>query len=139
MDVPLPEGCAAGSVHALEAACRTRLGGLGVSAFCEFTCGDPVGPAAPQFRRGDADDNGSLQLTDGIFILNFLFLGGSDPVCGDAADADNNGAIQLTDGIFILNFLFLGGQAPVQPGLECGEDTEQPDDALGCETFNSCA
>ena len=138
VDVPLPEGCGGGSVHALEAACRTRLGGLGVSAFCEFTCGDPVGPASPQFRRGDADDNGSLQLTDGIFILNFLFLGGSDPVCGDAADADNNGAIQLTDGIFILNFLFLGGQAPVQPGLECGEDTAQPDDALGCETFNSC-
>ena len=138
VDVPLPEGCGGGSVHALEAACRTRLGGLGVSAFCEFTCGDPVGPASPQFRRGDADDNGSLQLTDGIFILNFLFLGGSDPVCGDAADADNNGAIQLTDGIFILNFLFLGGQTPVQPGLECGEDTAQPDDALGCETFNSC-
>ena len=112
MDVPLPEGCGGGSVHALEAACRTRLGGLGVSAFCEFTCGDPVGPAAPQFRRGDADDNGSLQLTDGIFILNFLFLGGADPVCGDAADADNNGAIQLTDGIFILNFLFLGGDSP---------------------------
>ena len=138
VDVPLPEGCGAGSVHALEAACRTRLGGLGVSAFCEFTCGDPVGPAGPQFRRGDADDNGSLQLTDGIFILNFLFLGGAAPVCGDAADADNNGAIQLTDGIFILNFLFLGGQAPVQPGLECGEDTAQPDDGLGCETFSSC-
>ena len=44
----------------------------------------------------------------------------------------------MTDGIFILNFLFLGGQTPVQPGLECGEDTAQPDDALGCETFNSC-
>ena len=70
--------------------------------------------------------------------MNFLFLGGAAPVCGDAADADNNGAIQLTDGIFILNFLFLGGQAPVQPGLECGEDTAQPDDGLGCETFSSC-
>ncbi|MEE3180706.1 MAG: hypothetical protein VX288_02265 [Planctomycetota bacterium] len=139
VDVPLPEGCGDGSVHALEVACRTRLGRLGISAFCEFTCGEPVGPAAPRFRRGDADDNGALQLTDGIYILNFLFLGGSDPVCGDAADADNNGAIQLTDGIFILNFLFLGGQAPAQPGLECGEDTEQPDDGLGCETFSSCA
>jgi len=57
---------------------------------------------------------------------------------GDAADADNNGAIQLTDGIFILNFLFLGGEAPPAPGLDCGEDTDDPDDALGCETFDSC-
>ena len=139
VDAPLPEDCEAGSVHALEVACRTRLGRLGISAFCEFTCGGPVEPGGPRFRRGDPDDNGSIQLTDGIFILNFLFLGGSDPICFDAADADNNGSVQLTDGIFILNFLFLGGEAPPAPGLDCGEDTAEPDDGLGCETFNSCA
>ena len=139
VDAPLPEDCEAGNPHALEVACRTRLGRLGISAFCEFTCGGPVEPGGPRFRRGDPDDNGSIQLTDGIFILNFLFLGGSDPICFDAADADNNGSVQLTDGIFILNFLFLGGEAPPAPGLDCGEDTAEPDDGLGCETFNSCA
>ena len=139
VDVALPEACEPGSIHAMEVACRNRLGRLGRSAFCEFTCpDDDVVPGGPQFRRGDGDDNGSIQLTDGIFILNFLFLGGSDPICFDAADADDNGAIQLTDGIFILNFLFLGGDAPPAPGLDCGEDTDDPDDALGCETFDSC-
>ena len=53
-------------------------------------------------------------------------------------DPDDNGAIQLTDGIFILNFLFLGGTPPPAPGLDCGEDPEDPNDELGCETFNGC-
>ena len=90
----------------MEVACRNRLGRIGQSAFCEFTCPDDViDPAGPRFRRGDPD---------------------------------NNGAIQLTDGIFILNFLFLGGEAPPAPGLDCGEDPAEPDDGLGCETFDSC-
>ena len=79
VDAPLPEDCEAGNPHALEVACRTRLGRLGISAFCEFTCGGPVEPGGPRFRRGDPDDNGSIQLTDGIFILNFLFLGRAAP------------------------------------------------------------
>ena len=123
----------------MEVACRNRLGRIGQSSFCEFTCpADIIDPAEPRFRRGDPDNNGAIQLTDGIFILNFLFLGGADPICFDAADADNNGSVQLTDGIFILNFLFLGGEAPPAPGLDCGEDPAEPDDGLGCETFNSC-
>ena len=82
-----------------------------------------------------------MNLTDAIFNLNYLFLGGAAPTCMDASDADNNGSLQLTDGIFILNYLFiggLGGDAPPAPGLDCGEDTDDPDDALGCETFDSC-
>ena len=95
----------------------------------------------PVFHRADPDDNGAIQLTDGIFILNFLFLGGASPSCFDAADADDNGSVQLTDGIFILNFLFLGGDAPPAPGMPglgpCGPDTEA-DDPIGCDSYTSC-
>ena len=51
--------------------------------------------AGPVFYRADADDNGAVQLTDGIFILNFLFLGGAPPStpgldCGeDPVDPDD--------------------------------------------------
>ena len=86
-----------------------------------------------EFIRGDPDENGAVQLTDGIFILNFLFLGGDSPGCFDAADADNNGAIQMTDGIYILNFLFLGGAAMPAPYPECGIDEGAGQDLLDCE------
>ena len=107
---------------------------------CEADAGCQV-VKGPVFNRGDPDDNGSVQLTDGIFILNFLFIGGAAPVCFDSADADNNGSVQLTDGIYLLNFLFLGGAAPVEPGTSaspCGPDPAEPEDALGCESYSSC-
>ena len=72
-----------------------------------------------------------VQLTDGIFILNFLFLGGDAPGCLEAADADDNGTIQMTDGIYILNFLFLGGGAMPAPHPDCG--TSEEAGAPGCE------
>ncbi|MFP6737771.1 MAG: thrombospondin type 3 repeat-containing protein, partial [Planctomycetota bacterium] len=98
--------------------------------------------AGPVFYRADADDNGSVQLTDGIYILNFLFLGGAAPPCFDSADADDNGAVQLTDGIFILNFLFLGGGAPPAPGMPgmgaCGPDPDGDVDGIGCDSYTQC-
>ena len=99
--------------------------------------GDPE-PAVPQFVRGDSDDNGLLNLTDAVFIFNFLFFGGASPSCFEACDADNNGILQLTDGIFMLNFLFLGGEAIPAPRDRCGPDPASPPDNFDCESFNGC-
>ena len=96
------------------------------------------GPPEPVFVRGDADDNGIVNLTDAIFNLNYLFIGGAEPTCQDSADADNNGSLQLTDGVFILMFLFNGGAPPPDPGVECGVDPADPADGIACDIYNSC-
>ena len=89
------------------------------------------------FRRGDANDDGRVDISDSIFVLNHLFLGGETPPCRDAADADDNGALELTDGVFINSFLFLGGNAPPAPGVAvCAEDPTE--DALGCRPLAPC-
>ena len=88
------------------------------------------------FLRGDADGTGVTNITDGIYVLNFLFLGGDDPPCADAADADDSGVINITDGIYILNFLFLGGDDPPPPLRTCGVDPT--DDAVGCAQSPVC-
>ena len=96
-----------------------------------------VEPPGVVFRRGDVDANGSMQLTDGVFTLLYLFSGGGEPPCLEAADADDNGALQLTDAVFVLLFLFSGGDAPVAPGpFECGSDTGAVD--LGCGEYDTC-
>ena len=98
---------------------------------------EPEAPPEIRFIRGDADANGALQLTDGIRILNALFMGSSMPGCLDAGDADDNGVIQLTDGIVIFQFLFLGGAMPADPGpFNCGPDPT--DDGIGCEAYEGC-
>jgi hypothetical protein len=81
------------------------------------------GGGEANFRRGDADDNGAVNITDGIFLLGYLFLGGETPPCLDAADANDDSAVSITDGIHILNALFLGGPQPLPPGPNtCGPD-----------------
>ena len=94
-------------------------------------------PAEDLFRRGDADANGAMQLTDAVFVLLYLFSGGGEPPCMEASDADNNGALQLTDAVYVLLYLFSGGDAPPAPGPgECGPDTGDVD--LGCGVYDSC-
>ena len=101
------------------------------------------GGGGTQFHRGDTNDDGGLDLTDGVRIFNFLFLGGEAPTCREAADANNSGDVDLTDGVSILNFLFQGGPAPAAPGptnQACGLDPDaagSPGD-LGCESYNNC-
>ncbi|MEM7262784.1 MAG: LamG-like jellyroll fold domain-containing protein [Planctomycetota bacterium] len=56
-------------------------------------CDDPPPPGGNRFLRGDADASGAINITDGIFVLNFLFLGGGDPPapypdCGTVEDGD---------------------------------------------------
>jgi hypothetical protein len=84
--------------------------------------GEP--PPADEFRRGDTDGTGRVDITDALVIFNFLFLGGRAPACRDTADTDDDGAIILTDGIVILNVIFLGSGSIAAPGFTaCGPDT----------------
>ena len=116
-----------------------RVRGLAVAFVCSLMLWASLGARleADSFVRGDPNGDGSINMTDVISTLNFLFLGGSTPGCLDAADADNNGVVQLTDGIYTLNFLFSGGAQPPAPWPECGED--QLADELGCVEYSPCA
>ena len=92
---------------------------------------------AAGFRRGDASGDGGVDITDGVFVLNFLFLGARAPTCFDAGDADDNGTLELTDAVRILNFLFLGGPPPSDPGpVDCG--TDPSDDSLVDCSYEAC-
>lgn len=88
------------------------------------------------FQRGDADASATFNITDGIFILNFLFLGGREPPCLDSADTDDSGAIDLADGIRLFNFFFMGGPPPSDPFRSCGVDVTADD--LTCRSFEPC-
>jgi hypothetical protein len=94
-------------------------------------------PQGTLFMRGDGNADGEVNITDGIFSLNFLFLGGPQPPCLEASDANDDGEVNITDGIYILNFLFLGGPGPADPGASCGPDPVGSLD-VGCERYDKC-
>lgn len=89
------------------------------------------------FRRGDVDSSGTLDLTDALRVLGYLFLGSGEPDCLETADADDSGRVELTDALRILNYLFLGGLVlppPGPPPFECGQDpVDSPD--VTCQTY----
>ena len=96
---------------------------------------------AKTFVRGDADSNGRIELTDGIRILEFLFLAGPPPTCLDAADGDDDGRLRITDAVRIFLWLFGDVAILADPGprqdfavyesSDCGVDTTN--DRLDCE------
>jgi len=88
-----------------------------------------------EFRRGDANGDGNIDISDPVETLNYLFLGGARPGCLDAADTNGDGAVGLSDAIFELAFLFVEGDAPPPPFEECGDASELG--AIGCEESTS--
>jgi hypothetical protein len=98
-------------------------------------------PGRPEFHRGDTTGEGTLNITDGVAIFNWLFLGGPTPPCLESANANDSPAINITTGVYLLNFLFLGGPAPPPPGpppAACAADPLASPTDLGCESYAGC-
>lgn len=91
----------------------------------------PAPRAHGDFLRGDADQEGGVNVTDAVVLLTYLFEPGGRLACRDAADADDDGRIGLPDAVSVLNALFSEATLP-SPGA----GTPGPDptcDRLDCE------
>jgi hypothetical protein len=111
---------------------RDRTWPLATAPFCNLR----LSPLGPEFRRGEASGDGAVNITDALFTLNHLFLGGAAPACLAAADANGDLLLNITDPLALLGHLFLGGPAPPAPFPECGPDPGAG--ALPCERAAGC-
>lgn len=84
------------------------------------------------FSRGDANQDGHVDISDALFVLAAGFIPGSpQPICPDAADADDNGEIEpAVDGFVLLQSFFVPGTPPLPSPANCGPDLTP--DALVC-------
>jgi hypothetical protein len=96
--------------------------GDGVGNFCD-NCPDDFNPGQEDsnqngvgdlcdFLCGDADGNSSISVGDAVFIINYIFAGGSTPDPLESADADCSGGISISDAVFLINYIFGAGPAP---------------------------
>ena len=86
------------------------------------------------FRRALINPDGHLDISDGVWLLNWLFQGGPLPVCMQAADVNDDDHTDISDVIYFLNFLFHGGPQPNEPFVNCGTDEGD----LSCESPPGC-
>jgi hypothetical protein len=89
-----------------------------------------------RFLRGDCNEDGTVDISDAVCILGWLFLGGSTPGCLAAANANGDDAVNISDPLWILQHLFSGGPPPPAPFPRCGPDPTA--DGLECAQPAGC-
>lgn len=91
---------------------------------------------APDFRRGDCNSDGQLNIADAVWFLANLFPGAGGPnrlACLDACDGNDDGLLNIADAVVLLSSLFGSPAAPLPaPFPGCGTDPSR--DALSCAT-----
>ncbi len=88
------------------------------------------------FRRGDATDDGSVNLLDVLRTLELIFLPLGGIECFDVLDVNDNGSLGVADALYLLEYLFLQTvPPPAVPFSTCGIDPSE--DALPCGGIRS--
>jgi hypothetical protein len=61
---------------------------------------------------GDANGDGKVNVSDAVWIINYVFVGGAapDPLC--VGDANADGKVNVSDAVWIINYVFVGGLPP---------------------------
>ena len=64
---------------------------------------------------GDGNSDGQINLADAVYLINYVFKGGSAPGPLQAGDANCDDAVNLADAVYLINYVFKGGPAPCCP------------------------
>lgn len=65
--------------------------------------------------RGDANADETVNVSDAVYIINFIFLGSDPPTTDCGGDANSDGQINVSDAVFIINYVFIAGNPAPGP------------------------
>jgi hypothetical protein len=71
----------------------------GIGNACDFIC-------------GDANSDGSVDISDAVYLISYIFSGGSEPQPLLAGDANCDSAVDIADAVYLIAYIFTGGSAP---------------------------
>jgi PKD repeat protein len=89
-----------------------------------------VNPSLPGFLRGDANQDGAVDIADAVAILGYLFSGAGDGGCLSSIDSNDDASTDVADAVTVLVHLFSGGGPLPAPFPGCGVDPSP--DSLDC-------
>ncbi len=91
------------------------------------------------FLRGECNDDGEVDVSDAVCILDWRFGNLPEPSCVAATDTNGDADVDISDAIWLLNFLFLEDTPPpTEPFPDCGPSSLVADDELGCVASMDC-
>jgi hypothetical protein len=61
---------------------------------------------------GDADSEQNVNISDAVYIINYIFAEGNPPDPIEAGDVNCDTEVNVSDAVFIINYIFAGGNEP---------------------------
>lgn len=77
-------------------------------------CGELIGShgVACTSICGDANRDGTVNVSDAVHIINYVFVGGDPPLPMEAGDCNCDTVVNVSDAVWLINYVFVGGNAP---------------------------
>jgi len=72
--------------------------------------------AAYLLNRGDATADGAVDISDVVYLIAYIFSGGSAPSPLLVGDANCDGVVDISDVVYLIAYIFSGGLAPCAGG-----------------------
>ena len=85
-----------------------------------------------RFLRGDVNNDGKIDISDPVRLLDYLFKAGNDISCQDSADANDDGELDISDAIIILLYLSDSEKVPTLPAPFDASGVDPTADNLTC-------
>ena len=67
------------------------------------------------YTCGDANGDLAVNVSDAVYIINFVFAGGNPPNPEESGDANCDSSVNVSDAVYIINFVFISGHYPCDP------------------------
>jgi hypothetical protein len=83
--------------------------GDGIGDICDWLCGDP-------------DASGAIDIDDVVYLISYIFAGGSPPLPLESGDTDCSQTVDIDDVVYLIDYIFSGGNAPSDIDGDGGPD-----------------
>ena len=99
---------------------QTEMADLGVWQF-ELVCEDQYGAwescqflvdLSGDFTCGDVNFDDKVNVSDAVYIINYVFSGGNEPNPPESGDVNCDSRVNVSDAVWIINYVFASGADP---------------------------
>jgi hypothetical protein len=71
-----------------------------------------IGRGPAEYMHGDANGDQTIDASDVVYLINYLYQGGYPPFPYEAGDANCDGEVTASDVVYLINYLFRNGDPP---------------------------
>ncbi|EFK97759.1 conserved hypothetical protein, partial [sediment metagenome] len=80
-----------------------------VSDYCQ---GDTFAFFVSTYLCGDVNSDVAVNISDAVYLIAYIFAGGSAPSPFLSGDANCDGTVNISDAVYLIAYIFAGGSAP---------------------------